>query len=232
MTVQAVIPSYLYKEYDDDDDLQGFVAAQNKIAQQYLDWFNSIGLPYYPGLEGDLLDWVAQGLYGLTRPVLPYGTAHDIGPLNSWTLNSIPFNTKKRVDEERVFTTSDDTFKRILTWAFFKGDGKVFGIRWLKRRIMQFLEGVDGIPFNVDQTYRVSVTFGVGSQVDITILNGVRTVTSGAMFNTNPINSYRFNGIESSFTSLTPFPYAPILKAAIDSGALELPFQMSWVTTV
>jgi len=38
-TLTKVIPSYLYQEYSDDDDLQAFVMAYNGLAQQYVTWF-------------------------------------------------------------------------------------------------------------------------------------------------------------------------------------------------
>ena len=43
---------------------------------------------------------------------------------------------------------TDDVFKRILTWHFYKGDGKNFSVRWLKRRIWRFLQGANGTDFD------------------------------------------------------------------------------------
>lgn len=114
-----VIRAYLYQEYADDDDLQAFWKAYNDLAQQYVDWFSTIGLPIYTGLSGDLLTWVARGLYGARRP------------------SSI----------------SDDLFQRVLTWNFYKGDGTVFSVQNLRRRIIRFLLGTNGVTWNVDQTY-------------------------------------------------------------------------------
>lgn len=136
------------------------------------------------------------------------------------------------VAPETFYATTDDVFKRIITWHFYKGDGKVFTIRWLKRRIMRFLEGTNGTAPNIDQTYQVSVSFGVGNQVNITILSGIRTFLSGAIFNGFAMNTQAFNAIQTSFVPLTNFALAPVLKAAIEAGACELPFQYTYVVSI
>src|SRR5215469_3415087 len=141
-----VIPSYLYQEYSDDDDLQGFVAAQNAKQQDYVDTFNALNLPIYPGpvVSGALLDWVAQGLYGVPRPALSSGIVIREGPLNTWGPNFlIPtenanINGLGQTTDESVVVTDDDTYRRVITWHFYKGDGKYFSTRWLKRRIWRF----------------------------------------------------------------------------------------------
>jgi hypothetical protein len=85
----TVIPSYLYQQYTDDDDLQGFVEAQNEMQQNYVDTFNALNLPIYTGLivSGLLLDWVARGLYGISRPSLGSGRMNLMGPLNTYGMN-------------------------------------------------------------------------------------------------------------------------------------------------
>jgi len=91
----TALPSYLYQQYTDDDDLQAFVLAYNTYAQEFVDWFNSINLPIYtqPQIFGALLDWVAAGIYGLARPVLSSGTFHSVGPYNTQYFNQKnPYN--------------------------------------------------------------------------------------------------------------------------------------------
>jgi hypothetical protein len=132
------LASYLYQQYADDEDLQGFVDSQNDAAQTYLDWFNSAALPYYPNLTGDLLNWVMKGLYGLDRtqlasPKTPASGMLDTVLLNTFTLNEYVAST------QTFYSINDDVAKRILTWDFYKGDGKHFSVRWLKRRVMRFL---------------------------------------------------------------------------------------------
>lgn len=196
-TLRLALLSYLYQEYNDDGDLQAFVDAFNTLAQDEIDWFAYIGLPVYTGLTGDLLDWVGEGLYGIFRPALPSGTIHAIGPLNTMMLNFHPINYFKRIGDTPFYKTPDDIYKRILTWNFYKGDGPYFTIRWLKRRIQRFLDGVNGTAPNVDQTYAISVTFGSGRDVNVDV------------------------GI-----------YNPVLKQALDSGILQLPFQFNFIVTV
>lgn len=257
MTVQEIVPSYLYQEYSDDEDLQAFIDAYNEKAQQYLDWFNAVELPVYTKQTGSLLDWVAAGLYGFVRPVLPFGVTKAIGPYNSWAFNTYKFNSFFTASSffsggigefiigitpiggyyipgggPNAFVSSDDTFKRVITWHFDKGDGRRFNIRWLKRRVMQFLNGVDGIPINVDQTYRVSISFGVGNQVVIRLINGITTILNSSMFNNFGFNNASFNTLATSFSPLPPFPEAAILQAAINAGVLELPFQFDYVVQI
>jgi hypothetical protein len=230
-TLTKTIPSYLYTQYADDDDLQAFVDAFNTLAQQYVDWFVNIGLPVYtaPQISGPLLDWVAQGLYGLSRPSLPSGHTQTIGPLNTYAFNSLTLNSSGTIGSVNYFATNDDVYKRILTWHFYKGDGKVFNIRWLKRRIMRFLYGVNGADFNVDQTYPISISFGPGNQVNILLTSGSATVTGGAIFGQMVFNTAAFGEVDVTHQSFSPSPMAPILQAAIDAGVLELPFQYKFV---
>ena len=150
-----------------------------------------------------MLDWVAQGLYGMLRPSLPSGFSRTIGPFNTYEFNEFPFDASEVTDPGPAYLTTDDIFKRILTWHLYKGDGKVFNIRWLKRRIMRFLYGVNGTAPNIDQTYPISVEFGADNSVTITIQQGSQSI-----------------------------PDAGILQSAIDSGVLELPFQYTFTTLV
>jgi hypothetical protein len=97
---------------------------------------------------------------------------------------------------------------------------------------MRFLNGVNGTNYNIDSTYQVSVSFGLGNQVNITILSGIRTVTGGAVYNRFAFNVTPFNQVTSTFENFSHIELAPILKEAIDAGALELPFQFTYVVNV
>lgn len=233
-SLAKTIPSYLYQQYNDDDDLQGFVMSFNAMAQQYVTWFNEIGLPIYTGdpISGTLLDWVAQGLYGLTRPALSSGQNRDLGPYNTYAYNVLPYNSKKLVGAQDIVATTDDVFKRCITWNFFKGDGRQFNVRWLKRRIMRFLNGVNGTNPNVPVTYQISITFGLHGQVNIRLLNGERTLLGGATFNSAPYNTTAYNQLRSSFQTFAPLANASILREAILSGALQLPFQFTYPISI
>lgn len=171
-TLQRTIPSYLYTEYNDDPNLQALVNGYNNIAQQYVDLFNQIGLPVYTGsmISGSLLDWVGVGLYDTPRPTLPSGSNRTVGPFNTWTLNTLVFNTKKIIDNTTYYVANDDVYKRTITWHFYKGDGKYFAIDWLKRRVVRFLNGSNGTAPAIDNTYDISVSQS-GSAITITINN-------------------------------------------------------------
>ena len=225
------IPSYLYQEYSDDDDLQSFVAAYNSSVQSYVDWFNQTNLPVYTGapISGSLLDWVATGLYGYSRPILPSGNTQVIGPFNTYAFNTTDLNDEDVLGPPDFFVTSDDVYKRCLTWHFGKGDGKYFNIRWLKRRVMRFLTVANGEWGNVDQTYPVSVTFGTGNEVNINLQGVFRVALGGALFNAGQFNNFFFDELDTTSFNIPISPLAPIFKAAVEAGVLELPFQFDWI---
>lgn len=127
------LKSYLYVQYNDDDDLQAFVEAYNALSQEIITWLAEANLPVYTGapITGALLDWVAMGLYGQSRPTLPSGFNRNRGPFNSLEFNTLPFN-----------------------------------------------------------------------------------------------------GLETVFQDYVPLEFAPVFKAAVDGGALQLPFQFTWIVTV
>lgn len=159
-TVLRTIPAYPYVQYQSDDHVSAFFDAYNIYAQAYLDWFNQLDLPIYTKapVAGTLLDWVAQGLYGIARPALPTAQGYPgEGPVNTYIVNSLTVNGYRPGLPDTFTVTNDDFFRRIITWAFYKGDGKVFSPRWLKRRINRFLTGVDGKDVVNDTTFNVSV---------------------------------------------------------------------------
>ena len=151
LPLQQVIPSYLYKEYSDDDDLQAFVDSQNALAQGYLDWFNQTPLGLYtaPNINGGLLDWVGQGVYGISRPVLSSVTSQTIAGLNSAAYDTVELDGFRYTSSGTASPASDDIYKRVLTWNLYRGDGQFFTIGWLKNRVNRFLYGVNGTDYPV-----------------------------------------------------------------------------------
>lgn len=149
--LQSIIPSYLYLEYSDDEDLQAFVASQNSITQGYLDWFNNTPLALYtsPNITGPLLDWTAQGIYDIRRPVLSTANAYFLAGYNSAAYNTVPYDGNQLIQTGTSSVANDDIYKRVLTWNLYKGDGQVFTIGWLKNRISRFLNGPNGSDFPV-----------------------------------------------------------------------------------
>jgi len=171
--ITQIIPSYLYQQYADDSDLQAFVNAYNTLAQEYLDWFNNLNLPIYTKQNGASLDWVAQGLYGLQRPALPTPTtASLLGVYDTVPYDTTAYTQNITSSPTSFYVVTDDYFKRIITWNFYKGDGFQYNTQWLKRRIARFIYGVDGtdIP-NIADIYNVSVVYTAPNTIAITIPN-------------------------------------------------------------
>jgi hypothetical protein len=276
-----VIPSYLYQEYSDDDDLQEFVAVQNEMQQDYVDTFNALNLPIYPGpiVAGKLLDWVGMGVYGMARPAIGSGVPLQVGPLNTWGCNmpghsmqvmneyyQAPYyelvpsiNEIAQLSVGDVVVTDDDTYRRILTWHFYKGDGNYWNTRFLKRRVWRFCYGVNGISsdFVIDpltgtedkfiaNTDQISVSLGVNRNCTIRFVLGVRTVTGGEMLNVFGCNGFcisigattpdyvdvQLNEVESTYQVLPPLPFMSQFKDSVDTGALELPYQYNYTVHI
>lgn len=195
VSVAETIPSYLYVQYADDDDLQAFVAGYNGMAQNYVDWFNDTGVPVYTGLTGSLLDWVAAGLYGITRPTIESFAIAARGMINTFELNTLELNEYVPGTPAQFFLASDDVFQRCITWHFYKGDGKVFSLLWLKRRVLRWLYGTNGTDVNVADTSGVSITIS-GHTVTID-LSGITNVT------TDLLKTFEY-AIASSILELPP----------------------------
>jgi len=175
--ITNILPSYLYQQYANDPTspyLQAFFDAYNTTAQGYLDQLNNLNLPVYTNanITGVLLDWVAQGIYGFPRPSLSAGTAftHD-GVYDTVAYDTTAYTQNVTGTPSPVYTVTDDYFKRILTWNFYKGDGFQYTTTWLKRRVTRFLYGTNGVDFPFDNTYQVSVTYTAPNTVNITIPN-------------------------------------------------------------
>lgn len=216
MPLTTTIDSYLYRQYADDDDLQAFVASYNQATQAYVTWFSTAGLPYYPGLTGDLLSWVATGLYGQTKTTLVSPASTALGMLNTEAFNTATLNSFVP-STQTYFTLTEDVFKRILTWNFYKGDGKRFCTRWLKRRVMRFLAGVNGIDPNPTQA-----GFAVGAEntsaISVHIVGSVLTV------NINQI-------LLSSLLQISPGTLT-LFQLAFQGGVLDLPVQYTYAVAI
>lgn len=211
LTETNVIPAVPYWQYNDDPNIVAFFDATNTMAQEYVDWFNAINLPVYAGndqVSGDLLDWVLTGLYNLPRPVLPSNMSQSIGPYNTFEYDSAQYNGYVPSTVSQSFNTTDDIYKRIATWNLYTGDGKNFTISYIKRRVKRFLTGANGVDATsaigpgtyVDNTYEVSVAFTGPQQCTITV-------------NTS-------NGYDVMWD---------VLKAAINSGACQMPFMYEFI---
>jgi len=178
--ITQTLPAYLYQQWQDTnrisqpsiDSLNALFTAYNNLSQTNLNTINALNLPIYTNsvISGTLLDWVGTNLYGLVRPsvsspiVFSNQGVYDTEP---YDVNS--YNTNGIASPSSVYVVTDDYYKRILTWYFYKGDGFQYNTLWLKRRIVRFLNGVNGVAPLIDNTYQVSVTYAYPNQVTITI---------------------------------------------------------------
>lgn len=191
MTIQAIIPQYLYQQYSDDDNLQAFVASFNATAQTYLDWFNQTPLGVYvnASISGPLLDWLATSIYGYARPSL--NTPPVRGPYYGGVGYAITgAQSISRIERTASGGTSravtDDYYKRALTWHLYAGDGKQMSLAWMKKRIARFLYGQNGVDISVDMLQNVGITFPATSTLMITIPAGA----SSTIFQTLLLSGY------------------------------------------
>lgn len=211
--LSTVINAYLYEQYADDDDLQAFVTAYNQMAQVYVSWFATVGLPIYTGLSGSLLDWVANGLYGTQRTSIASPPTAALGLLNTELLNTDVVNGYT-LSTQTFYALSDDAFQRILTWNLYKGDRKRFGMRWLKRRIMRFLLGHNGTDPQPNQS-----SFQIGAEntqaISVVVQNHVLTVTI-------------YEVLLSRYAQITPYILQIFQAAFLSRGVLDLPVQYTY----
>lgn len=207
-TVTKTIPAYLYLQYKDDPDLEALVLAYNTIAQEYLDWFNTINLPIYYFLSGKLLDWIGAGIYGMPRPNIqasvqsPIVGAVATAPLTNVfkdAFSEVPLAPAASAQPAALtqYVITDDIYKRVLTWHFYKGDGMEWSIQWLKRRITRFLFGVNGADIPIVYTNRVYVTMTPNTQPQQMVIDVFTPDTQTAQ----------------------------IFKAGADSGVIQFPFR-------
>lgn len=197
----AILPAYLYQQYQPDENVESFFIAYNTTAQQYLNYLISLNLPVWisPTITGSLLDWVALNLYGFRRPVLTSGgILLGKGEYNTEQYDVIPYNDSEIIGSSITELVNDDIFKRVLTWNLYKGDGFQFTTRWLKNRVYRFLYGSNGCPTPVYNTYYISILYLANNNINIHV---------NSEFNIEPIE---------------------ILQSAIQSDVLYLPFQYNF----
>lgn len=230
MITENTLYSYLYEQYKPDENVQAFFTAYNDYTQQNLDHINAAQLPVFLNQSGDLLTWCGNGIYGIPRNPLPVGGPIPFGPLNTFEANTEQPNYFNYLPNSNQYILSDLAYQRVLQWNTLKGDGYMFTIRWLKRRVYRFLSG-DIFP---DNTYQVSVTFPDDQTVVIGISPGIGTLVDGAFYNSKDFadSPISFNGSVVESNPLAPIDLAPILKAGIEAGLLQLPFQYQYIVEI
>lgn len=163
--VDKIIPAYPFVQYRDDPYVVAFFNAYNTLAQQYLTAFNNLYLPCWTSslVTGNLLDWVAKGIYGADRPLLQTSTSTVAeGPYDTAEYDEVAYARMKNFHPGTFQHLPDEYFKRILTWNFYKGDGFQFSVEWLKRRIARFVHGPAGTDPQLQNAFDVSVTSSAG----------------------------------------------------------------------
>ncbi|MBZ6860922.1 hypothetical protein [Klebsiella michiganensis] len=226
--LDSIIRSYMYTQYNDDDNLRAFFTAYNSIAQGIYDWMVNANLPVFIGEynTGDQLRWISHGIYGVLPPVISSSEQREIGPYNTLEFNQLAFNEYRVINQSDQVVVSDDLFKRIMTWNFYKGDGFYFSIPWIKRRILRFLLGINGTDILNDQRWSISIQFVDGGIV-ISIYKGRRQFTRSAIYNASAYNSRKYNQKDTAFVITEDFEFAIFFKQAMDSGLLHMPFYQS-----
>jgi len=217
LPLQQTIPSYLYWEYSDDENLQAFVDAYNSLSQGYLDWFNNTPLGLYtsPYITGPLLDWIGQGVYGIPRPVLSSIATLRLAGYNENTYNTISYNGLFYQSSQTSAIANDDIYKRVMTWNLYRGDGQMFTVGWLKNRVNRFVNGANGS--------------------DYAVLNNPPSITiSGNTFTVTVFDSIAFRDLQICYANgalSVPFQYQInfIVDAFInDGGVLYLPYALTY----
>ncbi len=167
MTTDTIIQAYPYQQFSDDQDICALFDAYNQYAQQYLDWFNQTPLAIYTNsnISGPFLDWIGQGIYGVIRAPIGSFSSNSIGPLNTYTPNQLTLNTVKKKTNSTSSYMTDDIYRRLITWDFYKGDGMQLSIPWMKKRIARFVFGES----SPEWTRRVSIKVVAGRVINIFI---------------------------------------------------------------
>lgn len=185
--LQNIIPSYLYVQYSDDQDLQAFISSYNNITQGYLNWFNQNPLAVYtsPNIGGQLLDIIGYGVYGIKRPVT--ATQGTLAP-SSYAL--FPYSKTPYAGHEKVITglptpVNDDIYKRTLTWFTYLADGKQMNMTWLKRRFARFVYGTAGSDVTADAYMQVSIKQSSVAGIYTVTLPASSTVTTMSLIFTS-----------------------------------------------
>lgn len=176
LPAQTVTPSYLYAQYSGDADLQAFVDAYNSITQGYLNWFNTTPLGLYtgPNINGLLLDWIGQGVYGVPRPVIGTFTTGATNALNTMPVNARAVNENLTTSSGTATVVNDDIYKRALTWRMYRGDGVQMSIPWVRRRVARFAFGAGGADIDIGLLPNVGITQS-GSAMTITVATSPAT---------------------------------------------------------
>ena len=228
--LQTIIKAYPYFEYADSDDTTAFFNSLNSLGQQYLDWFNGTPLGVYtdPSISGPLLDWIANNLWGIHRPVISTSSTFVLAGWGSFAWGEEAYGAMNYIQSGTAQTATDDIYKRLLTWILYLGDGKQMSIQWLRRRIARFIYGADGGDIDIGLIANINIAIpsksiitGAWNSMSWDLLpwdggGSVTATTKHALSISVPNN----NGI------------GPIFADLANGGHLPLPFQLSYEVIV
>ena len=227
----TIVPSYAYFQYADDVSIQAFISSFNSITQSYLNWFVNTPLAVYvlSTINGELLDWIGQSLYGYSRPLIVFKSIYGnvTGYYGSGAYGKTAYGKiRQKVTPGTAVSVNDDVYKRALTWHLYLGDGKQMTIQWVKRRIARFLYGVDGTDIPFDDLQNVSVAFS-------TYQGHMGYYGSGAYGAVAFGKIKKTNYTHKTMTITLPnIPISSTLQALLLNGFLAFPFQVNLLVNI
>lgn len=232
------IPSYLYFQYQTDEDLPSLIQSYNTMSQEVIDWFNNLNLPIYTLQSGDLLDWVGAGIYGYPRPQLSsYTQFPPQGATATYPTARYATADMVRTSSSYGVKASDDVYKRCLTWQFYKGDGFQFTIPWLKRRVYRWMNGTNGTSPDIAYTSDVGITFSKPGSITVYFYQGPTASMTTSFGPTASLKRTAYSQpvyfaptITIDFTGYSGTLISQFIDS-INSGAITFPFQYTVVVT-
>lgn len=222
--ITDTVPAYLYWQYSDDENLQAFIDSYNTMTQSYLDWYNDTPLAIYTdsSISGSLLDWIAQGIYGISRPVIGTYNAQYFNTPISVPTNTQAVNRNQVIDSGTSQIVNDDIYKRCLTWFLYKGDGMQMSIPWIRRRVARFIYGSNGSDFDLSNLQYISI-----STSPLTNVTGFGGIGYGPQFfgELSTPSGYVAHSLTISIPRSTS---AVTFQELATEGILNLPFQVNF----
>ena len=232
--IQSPPKSYLYAQYSDDEYVQAFVDEFNAIAQGYLDWFNATPLSVYTdsSISGALLDWIAQGVYGITRPSISSETTTEYGEWNTAPWNTVPFNGFVIDISGGIQVASDDVFKRLMTWILYRGDGVRMTMQWLRRRVTRFIYGTGGTDIDLGLLQNISIAAAAGAGATSNIIAGTNSAATNSMATNSAKPKSGSAGASIYNITIPNLPASQSFLALVKAGMIPMPMQFDFEVTI
>jgi hypothetical protein len=230
-------PPYLYAVFRKYQQVSATMKALNVEIQRIYDSLNLLTLPIYTNWTGEALDFIAQNLYGFSRPwvrsgtVTPYLSTVPDAPV----IDTLPPDAFKQGVSATVTLLNDDYFKRLLMWHLYRGDGDAFNIQWLKRRVMRFIQ--DDMFSHVNGIHQVSISLSKrrkAPSIGMADYTPLDVCPPDAYFNTDNQVIDSFNNWHIKITTYSPqeLDRAIMLKWLIMDNLLEIPLQNTYTIEV